>query len=360
MDSSNQRVSEDSVVGCLVGTAVGDALGLPVEGLTKRRQQQLFGEIGGHRFFLHRGMVSDDTDHTSMVAQALTASSEDVDLFTKELAIRLRRWFLSLPAGIGMATLKACVRLCLGVSPQRSGVFSAGNGPAMRSAIIGVCFGYDPTLLRSAVRASTHLTHTDPKAEWGALAVALAASLWSQGAEIANLTTFMEKLQGFLEDEPAQEFRTLLEAMAASVNQHQSTEDFANGLGLVNGVSGYVYHTVPVALHAAFSFPTDYRSAVLSVLRCGGDTDTAGAIVGGIVGAGVGRHGIPDEWVNDIWEWPKSISWIESLGHQLTDTINNHSKQPPISAAFYAQLLRNVLFLFIILMHGFRRVFPPY
>ena len=66
------------------------------------------------------------------------------------------------------------MKLWLGVPPKRSGVFSAGNGPAMRAAIFGAAIDNRDTMLRM-VRASSCLTHIDPKAEWGAVAVALAA-----------------------------------------------------------------------------------------------------------------------------------------------------------------------------------------
>ena len=78
--------------------------------------------------------------------------------------MQLRFWLLGLPGGIGYATLKAILKLWLGFKPEHSGIFSAGNGPAMRSAIIGVCYGNDSQKLRELVKASTRLTHTDPKA----------------------------------------------------------------------------------------------------------------------------------------------------------------------------------------------------
>ena len=75
-------------------------------------------------------------------------------------------------AGVGFATARACVRLWLGVPPERSGVNSAGNGPAMRSAILGAVFAREPERRREFVRASSRLTHLDPRAETAALAVA--------------------------------------------------------------------------------------------------------------------------------------------------------------------------------------------
>ncbi|HLV80345.1 MAG TPA: ADP-ribosylglycohydrolase family protein [Chthonomonadaceae bacterium] len=65
----------DSVAGCLLGTAVGDAIGLSYEGLTPGRQRKLFPHVERYHLLFGRGMVSDDTEHTCMVAQALIARS---------------------------------------------------------------------------------------------------------------------------------------------------------------------------------------------------------------------------------------------------------------------------------------------
>jgi len=83
--------SRDAILGCLLGTAVGDSVGLACEGLSKRRQRRLFPEITGPSLVFQRGMVSDDTEHACMVAQALIASAGEVDAFTRSLAHGFRR-----------------------------------------------------------------------------------------------------------------------------------------------------------------------------------------------------------------------------------------------------------------------------
>jgi hypothetical protein len=59
--------------GIILGTAVGDALGLPLENLGPRRAAKLFPGQLKHHFFLKRGMVSDDPDHILFVGQSLLA-----------------------------------------------------------------------------------------------------------------------------------------------------------------------------------------------------------------------------------------------------------------------------------------------
>jgi ADP-ribosylglycohydrolase len=169
-------IATDRLVGLLLGTAVGDALGLPAEGLSPRRRQRLMPSPWRHRFVFGRGMFSDDTEHALFVAQSLLEEPEDPVRFQRRLARRLRWWFASLPAGIGKATARSCLKLWVGFPPTRSGVFSAGNGPAMRSAIIGAYFHDRLEMIERFMRASTELTHTDPKALVGALAIARLAA----------------------------------------------------------------------------------------------------------------------------------------------------------------------------------------
>src|SRR4051812_14341818 len=94
----------DSIRGVLLGTAVGDALGLPREGLSPRRAQRLFGNSLRHAFFLRRGMCSDDTEHTVFAAQAWLEANGDDARFAEKLAAQLRWWLLGVPAGVGFAT----------------------------------------------------------------------------------------------------------------------------------------------------------------------------------------------------------------------------------------------------------------
>jgi ADP-ribosyl-[dinitrogen reductase] hydrolase len=354
-------MNEDRIIGCILGTAVGDAIGLPYEGLSRRRARRMLGAPDRHRFVFGRGMVSDDTEHMCLVAQSLVSARGDVGAFQQSLARGLRWWLLGLPAGIGLATLRSTIRLWLGVAPERSGVFSAGNGPAMRAAILGVSIS-DPDLLRRLVRASSRITHTDPKAEWGAYAVAVAARTAVE-AESVSANDYLARISS-LADEGATELVGLIADAVTSVNAGQTTISFADSIGLSRGVSGYINHTIPVAIHAWLSYPRDYRSAIIAIVECGGDTDSTAAIVGGIVGASVGRSGFPPEWLTGLMEWPRTVSWMERLGGQValssSSIASGGSIQWPIRLPGIPLVARNLIFVVIVLFHGFRRLLPPY
>ena len=97
-------MNNETIIGCLLGTATGDALGLPYEGLGEKRARKLFPDVTRHHFLLGRGMVSDDTEHTCFVAEALILAHSDPNQFEKILARSLRWWLIGLPAGVGFAT----------------------------------------------------------------------------------------------------------------------------------------------------------------------------------------------------------------------------------------------------------------
>jgi len=77
--------------GVLLGTAVGDALGLPAENLSAERIQRLWKGGWRMRFLFGSGMISDDTEHTLMVAQALLSHPADVLFLAVVLAHGFRR-----------------------------------------------------------------------------------------------------------------------------------------------------------------------------------------------------------------------------------------------------------------------------
>lgn len=354
---------EQAISGCILGTAVGDALGLACEGLSRRRQARMFPLLDRYRLLpFGRGMTSDDTEHTCMLAQSLIAAGHG-DLTTLEkkfganFAWRLRFWLLGLPAGIGFATLRAIIKLWAGFRPRSSGVYSAGNGPAMRAALIGVCFGNDPARLRTLVRAQTRITHSDPKAEYGALAVALAAHTAAARETEISPGEFAGLLAQHIDDA---EFNGLLRKVVDSLSRGESAESFAASIGCRNGVTGYMYHTLPCVLHVWLAHQSDYRAAVTTMIRLGGDSDTTAAIVGAIAGARAGKAGIPAEWIDTLAEWPRTVAWMEVLAGRLAQCCREQRCGRGVWINPVPLLLRNAIFMLIVLMHGFRRLLPPY
>jgi ADP-ribosyl-[dinitrogen reductase] hydrolase len=132
-----------------------------------------------------------------------------------------------------------------------------------------------------------------------------------------------------------------------------SAETFADELGLERGVSGFVNHTVPVAIFCWLRHRHDFRAALEAVICLGGDTDTVGAIVGGLIGSRFPDVTWPKEWELDG-------THFEQLAGQLAESSKSQIPAVPQYRFWPLILVRNVFFAAIVLFHGFRRLLPPY
>ncbi|MHC4217716.1 MAG: ADP-ribosylglycohydrolase family protein [Planctomycetota bacterium] len=355
----SQRLQrKNRIRGVLLGTAVGDSIGLPAEGLSPRRAARFFPGRWRQRLLPGSGLVSDDTEHTVFVAQSLLAHPESASRFSRRLAWCLRLWLVSLPPGIGFATLRSILRLWIGFPAHRSGVRSAGNGPAMRTAPIGAFFAERPDMVDAYVSASTRLTHSDPRALTGARAVAqlVAWCVREAPGERPELQRFLELLHSAGGDP---EWRALVDAAGDAVRGDLSVNEFAGSLGLRRGVTGYIYHTVPVAAYAWYRHFGDFETTLTAVLNCGGDTDTTGAIVGALCGAAVGDEGIPVDWVSGLRDWPRGTKLLIRIADRLNEAAGSPTSGP-VRYFWPALVFRNLFLLVLVLLHGLRRLAPPY
>ena len=333
------------IYGSIIGTALGDSIGLPFEALSRKKIAKKRPTFEKQSLFFGKGMFSDDTEQTLSVAQSLIESYDDEVLFQKLMKKRLQLWFLAVPAGIGFATMKAIVKSFV---VKEAGVFSAGNAPAMRSALIGVLFGHDDTKLQSFVHTNTRLTHTDPKAYYGALAVAKATYLSATNRQ----DEFFEAMHSLVKDE---EFLELLKEVEENLTL--SSLEFAKKLGLEKGVGGYIYQTLPIVLHSWLRNRDNLKQAIIDVVECGGDTDTTGAIVGSIVGANLKGKKPPQAWIDGIFDFPRDVKFIEKISLELANVVERKKADKASSLSGLLIVFRNVLFLIIVIVVAFTRQF---
>lgn len=346
------------ILGCLIGTEVGDALGLPREGLTARRALRMFGgKPLSYQLIWGRGMMSDDTEHSLMSALALIQSGGDPNRFSKILAWKLRGWLLGVPAAVGFATLRSILKLWLGFPPEKSGVWSAGNGPAMRASILGVFAGENIPLIDELIRRSTRITHSDPKAEEGARLIAYAASLGTRDGENLDPFRFLEESLTWIQGD---QLKKSIQLANVSLRKGETAKEFAALLGLNDSVGAYVNHTVPVTIYCWLRYLHNFREALEETILLGGDTDTTGAIVGGLMGATLGIDAISTELITGIFEWPRSFNWIQRVSLRLSEVMISGKPTKGISLFWPGILVRNIFFTLVVLYHGFRRILPPY
>lgn len=308
-----------ALTGCLLGQALGDALGFVVEARPRRvareyvRDYLLAGRAGerAHPDFPF-GQYSDDTQ----LARELLLSFAETGTWRPEaFARRVALLFAEgRDVGAGPGTRSAAMRLLGGTHWSLSGTPApyAGNGSAMRAAPLGLLFGDDVVLVARAAVEQSLVTHLDPRCSAGAVAVAVAASLAASGGPIGT-EEFLETVAGHAagaDSSLAEAIRRLdewmgLEPEAAARRLHAERLDPAYA-DEWHGISAFVTPSVMWSLYAFLRTPDDYWTTVCTAVGVGGDTDTMAAIAGAVSGARLGPAALPAELVarlNDRGEW---------------------------------------------------------
>jgi ADP-ribosylglycohydrolase len=287
--------------GCLLGLAIGDALGMPFEGW---RPPWILSKLG-HKvddFYpskenaLRAGQWTDDTKMALQLARSIIRSNGRVD--PADIASAYVEWFDSGDLrGIGRATLESIMRLKKGVPWSESGKpgdYAAGNGTAMRTAPIGLLCCNKLEKLKEDSRTDAVITHNNADAVAGSRAVNYFVSRGVCQNDLKTATTaLIDECVAFIgkskvADQLALAKKLLLEGVATSAAVHTL------------GTSGYVVETVASAVFCFLKTPGDYETTVLSAVMGGGDTDTTGAVAGAISGAWNGTWAIPIRWIERV------------------------------------------------------------
>lgn len=302
---------EDRFKGCLVGLAIGDALGMPFEGLPSWVVGPVLDQVRGFHESARRGLAAgqwtDDTQMSLCLARSLVrrglADPEDI-------AREYLGWFQSDDVrGIGNTTFHALSRLEAGTNWRESGIEgeqAAGNGTAMRAAPLGLLYHDDLEKLRDACVLDAEITHKNAEAIAGSRVVAFLVARLVAGAMPGKdlLQETVEVVAGSRVAENLLRSRELLERGA---NLLQASEAL--------GVGGYVVETVARSVFCFFHAPDDFGVAVTAAVRAGGDTDTAGAMTGAWSGARVGLAGIPLPWRTHVEGREAIVALARELYH---------------------------------------------
>lgn len=290
----------DRVLGCVIGGAVGDALGAPFEGLWSRSIPDTSALLAQYAEFegFPRGQYTDDTQLTVATLQSIVRR-HDIDVHDIACSIA-RLWRSQEVVGPGGACTSAADRILAGGHWSESGapVGQAGNGTAMRTAALGLYFLHGPGELGDVAAQVSRITHQDPRSVAGGVAIASAARLLCETPAVEP---------GLLCDSVAQDMRPFDVAFAdlvANLPAHLAG-DQALELEYVAWSGGqerefdeviitpFVVPTVLAALWSVIRFPGSWEESVAAAIRLGGDVDTLGAIVGGLMGARLGLAAIP-------------------------------------------------------------------
>jgi ADP-ribosylglycohydrolase len=341
-------VSTERLRGCLLGCALGDALGLPMEGLAPGVIARRFAGLDRYYLFGPWGFVSDDTEQSALLTQAL-AEGADADAVVRRFRRHLRWWFARLPFGIGLATLRACVKLWLGLS--RSGVSSGGNGAMMRAGVLGLVVS-EAAARRALGRRLAEVTHTHPLAVEGALFAAELAALCARAPleplePLEPAPSRAAKVALVREAAVVLEQPALRSALEAALGAPQEPAQAAKLLGS----TGFVVHSLGLSTWA-FVNGAGPLEAVRLAIRAGGDTDTHAAIVGAWGGALHGVGSLPEDLIARLARGPFGVTHLTGLAESLA------SGAPLPRWSAWLALARNLALYPVVLAHGFRRLWP--
>lgn len=313
----------DRLSGLVIGCAVGDALGMPVESAEPGAALRAIERLGGIRDFLapqptalrtlrhlRPGCWTDETQLVVAIARAIVArrgidhdAIADAHVRAFE-SFELRGW--------NTVTKQACRRLAQGTSRARSGTIDASdNAVAARIAPVAAISTYrgesKTDLLRHCVSLGL-ISHRDSRPIVGAYVIGLLvrdaivtsrrwepdASRWEALVEDAmRAEELVSRTLGVSTDPISRNLRELSDALDAEPGELAE---------LCNGAGSYVCESVPYVAALLLGRRWEFEDGVTAAVNGGGDTDTHGAIVGAVLGAAHGLRRIPKRFVDRVEE----------------------------------------------------------
>jgi poly(ADP-ribose) glycohydrolase ARH3 len=302
-----QPTLEDRFVGCLLGLAVGDALGSHFEGQPEdfiaRRYPTIETLIQNPP--LEEMWYTDDTRMAIGVAETLAAcGSIDEAVLCQRFAANYAPH-----RGYGRGARRVLQAMVDGENHKwlAESLFpggSLGNGGAMRVGPVGVMFHHDVDRLWSEARLSALPTHVHPLGIEGAQVLALAVGLATRAGEF-NREEFFDMLT---RQTSFVEYAGPLRR-AAQLQDRRDLGLFGNGIEATASV---------VTAIAAFSLAMNsYTETIGSAILLGGDTDTIAAMAGAISGAYLGSQAIPPRLLKKLENGPQGRNYIHDLAKRL-------------------------------------------
>jgi poly(ADP-ribose) glycohydrolase ARH3 len=312
--SASASSLRDRFRGCLLGLAVGDALGGRFEARSAEGVRQRCPSVADLVAYPQDELwYTDDTQMTIGVAETLIECGAIVeDRLCAAFAVNY------VPSrGYGRGARAVLEAMEAGGDYRRVAETyfpggSYGNGAAMRVAPVGLLFRDEPGRLWEQARLSALPTHTHPLGIEGAQLLARAVALASQ--EAFDRAGFFEALGTAC---VAAEFRARLER----ASQVRSLEELA---GLGNGIEAL--ESVATAIASFALTPGSYADAIGHVILLGGDTDTLAAMAGALAGARLGEQGIPSGLLELLESSPKGRAYLIDLADRLWEVYGRGSK----------------------------------
>ncbi|RCV64330.1 poly(ADP-ribose) glycohydrolase ARH3 [Methanophagales archaeon] len=289
--------------GAMLGGAVGDALGAPVEGHPMEKVRSVYSR----GWEMIHGRYTDDTEMMIGIAESLIANK---GFNGADMALKFIRNY-NVKRGYGPGTKEVLRRIREGESWAEAseklfgGKGSYGNGAAMRIAPVGL-FYFDTTdMLWEIAYKTSNITHSHELGKAGAALQALAVALAVRGQKEDMLLKLKEVAKTDMYKGKVGKIKALLDE---SATEKMVISELGNGVA--------AFESVPTAIYS-FLRAGNFKDSVTYAVSLGGDTDTIGAMTGAISGAYYGEAAIPKAWVERLEDGEKGRGYIVKLADDL-------------------------------------------
>lgn len=304
----------DRAYGALVGSAVGDAMGMPASFLTRSQIKKTYGHIEDFlepdkdvqekHGDLDAGDVTDDTRESEIISNILIRDGR----FTEEaFNEEMKKWAVENKmletTVIGPSTRAYLEAVIAGNDTHPTAARAETNGSAMRVAPVGIKYNYDVTTAIEAAADSSRPSHASKPTMAGACAVAAAVaaavngkSTPSQIMKLAFDAAVFGERQGAAICAPSLSRRIKLAVELVDKARGMKTTYIVNELADVFGASMKVWESVPLALGIFYAVDGNAKEGIIAAINAGDDADTNASICGALCGAYSGVNSMPYEW----------------------------------------------------------------
>ncbi|MBX6390955.1 MAG: ADP-ribosylglycohydrolase family protein, partial [Frankia sp.] len=360
----------DRVRGCLLGGALGDALGAGLESLSLdeiRRRHGPAGVTGLTEAYGVLAPITDDTQLTLFTAEGLIRASvrgrsRGICHPPSVLWLAYQRWLVTqrvsqpppevsgwLAAQPVLYARRAPGEACLsGLSAPKMGTLDApanpdskGCGAVIRSAPFGLLRREPEDAWRLAVECAV-LTHGHPSGYLAAGALAWIIALELEGASVLDAAT--SALRRLAEEPAGGEVAGALRAALAAAGEIAAGQagEALQPAQLAHQVqtlgAGWVAEeALAIAVFCAVTAADDPRAALLAAVNHSGDSDSTGAICGNLIGAAVGEPGLPEDWVGEVEGHDVIRQVADDIVREVTGDADVADRWGGVSAAWAAR-----------------------
>jgi ADP-ribosyl-[dinitrogen reductase] hydrolase len=291
----------DHYRGCLLGLAVGDAVGTSVEFKPRGTFPPVTGMDGGGAFNLQPGQWTDDTSMALCLAESLVEKNgfDARDQMQRYLAWYQEGYWSSTGKcfDIGNATRQALEKFKASGNPNSGSTHpsSAGNGSLMRLAPVALFYAPDKKQARTYAVRSSRTTH-GAKECLDACALFAGMLVSALAGRSKESILFDASVSGIISEK--------ILAIAHGSYRDKTAQHIRG--------NGYVVDSLEAALWC-FWTTGDFSEAILAAANLGDDADTTAAICGQIAGAYYGQSAIPIPWLDKLHRRDEIIALAERL-----------------------------------------------